>query len=86
MPTLIKKPITAFNARALTSLAAVAGSALNKRLGVIFEALASTLEAGASEDVLAAIHEAIHVIMGAIADAEGLHALMTQLLEWSVSL
>lgn len=82
VPTLIKKPITAFNARALASLASVAGTALNKRLNVVLEAISSTLESGTSEDVAESIDEATHAIMGAIEDTEGLHVLMTQLLEW----
>ena len=86
VPTLIKKPITAFNARALSSLASVAGTALNKRLSSILDSLASTLEAGASDDIIEAVNEAIHSIMGAVADSEGLHILVTQLLEWYVLL
>ena len=81
-PIRNRKPITAFNARALASLASVAGTALNKRLNVVLEAISSALESGTSEDVAESIDEAIHAIMGAIEDAEGLHVLMTQLLEW----
>ncbi|KAJ3127845.1 translational activator of GCN4 [Nowakowskiella sp. JEL0407] len=43
IPTLITKPITPFNARALGSLIAVAGSALNKRLNTILPALLESL-------------------------------------------
>ncbi|KAJ1557917.1 translational activator of GCN4, partial [Nowakowskiella sp. JEL0078] len=43
IPTLIAKPISAFNAKALGSLIAVAGQALNKRLSTILPALLDSL-------------------------------------------
>jgi hypothetical protein len=44
LPKLMMKPITAFNARALGLLIPVAGGALNKRIGIIFEALVEGVE------------------------------------------
>ena len=45
-PTLMARPITSFNARALGTLVSVAGSSLNRKLGSIVSVLLDALEDG----------------------------------------
>jgi HEAT repeat protein len=49
VPRLTEQPVSAFNARALAHLTAVAGEALNNHLGEIMEAMLVTLEAGGAK-------------------------------------
>ena len=77
--------MTAFNARALASLVSVAGTALNKRLTVILNALVRVLEGpeGEDEELREAVDEALRELLGAVSDAEGLNTLMLLLLGWA---
>ena len=82
IPTLLSPPIDAFKARALSSLASVAGHALYKRLSLIINTLVSAVidsknESEASQDE---IKSAFDKILLAIDDDEGVHPLMQQLL------
>ncbi|KAI0077211.1 ARM repeat-containing protein [Panus rudis PR-1116 ss-1] len=89
IPTLTASPMTVFNARALASLVTVAGSALSKRLTVILNSLVKELEVlDKSKDLRdpelgEALNEALRALLASISDAEGLHALMVQLLDWA---
>ena len=77
--------MTVFNARAMATLVAVAGSALSKRLTVILNALVRVLEnpePEESEEVVEAVRDACSALLGSISDPEGLHALMLLLLGW----
>jgi hypothetical protein len=51
IPTLISAPISAFNAQALASLVTVAGTALNRRLSQILDALQKSAENEKDEEV-----------------------------------
>lgn len=84
IPTLIAKPISAFNARALATLVTVAGGTLYKRLHDILEALISTLETELVDDLRGDIDEAVRALLGSISDDDGLHVLMMVLLGWFV--
>ncbi|KAG8875312.1 translational activator of GCN4 [Tulasnella sp. 331] len=83
IPTLIIRPITAFNARALSQLVVVAGNALSKRLNQILQAIAHSMETEKDEEVQEAVSEAAQNLLESVADAEGLNTLMLILLEWA---
>ena len=77
--------MTVFNARALSSLVSVAGTALSKRLTVILSALVKEQEgpqAKENEELGAAVDEAITTLLSSVCDAEGLNTLMLILLGW----
>ncbi|WBW74626.1 translation initiation regulator, HEAT repeat protein Gcn1 [Schizosaccharomyces osmophilus] len=78
IPTLIKQPITAFNARALASLAQAAGSTLNRRLPSILNALMESILV-AKDDTLQSLEESVDTIILSIKDQEGLTVLMAHL-------
>lgn len=78
LPTLLHKPITAYNAKALASLLSVSGSALGRRVGVILPALMEAL--GQKDDAVPDIEEAIKVLLRAVED-DGVHSLVTVLSE-----
>jgi hypothetical protein len=82
IPTLISKPMTAFNARALAALVKVAGTALSKGLTVILDALVAVKENEVDDELLSAVDDAIHALFASISDAEGLNTLMMTLLGW----
>ncbi|KAJ3153392.1 translational activator of GCN4 [Geranomyces michiganensis] len=77
IPTLIARPISAFNARALASLITVAGPALNRRLDTIFPALMDAVEEGgaAVEDV----KDTIKVLLVNVQGDEGVRQIMSML-------
>src|SRR5690606_24317735 len=52
IPTLIAQPVTRFNGRALASLAEVAGTALNRRLPHIMNALMDTIVVGKDAELV----------------------------------
>ena len=85
VPTLIKQPITAFNARALGALARVAGSALNRRLDAILGALVKSIEMESSESKLVELNGAVEAIIASVEDEEGIHQLQMLLLGWFVT-
>lgn len=77
--------MSAFNARALASLVSVAGAALSRRLSVILNGLVKMREGKEvqeDEGLKEAIDEAIHTLLSAVSDTEGLNVLMLVLLEW----
>lgn len=79
IPNLITTPITVFNARALGSLIAVAGQALNKRLGVVFPALVDALEQ--NDDAVEVIRESLKTLVLSVTE-DGIHLLMGILMEF----
>jgi hypothetical protein len=80
IPTLISAPISAFNAQALASLVTVAGTALNRRLSQILDALQKSAENEKDEEVRAELEKAIRAVLASIHDTDGLHMLMLHLL------
>ncbi|KZV66749.1 ARM repeat-containing protein [Peniophora sp. CONT] len=85
IPTLTALPMSAFNANALATLVAVAGSALSKRLNVILGSLAKMTEQlrkSPDEELQEAIDEAVRALLECVDDAEGLNTLMLLLLGW----
>ena len=78
IPTLLTKPISRFNAKALGSLISVAGQSLNRRLGTILPALMDGLEQG--DSAVPDIREALSILLTSI-ETDGLHTLMPILTE-----
>lgn len=82
IPSLLSPPIDSFKAKALSSLASVAGSALYRRLGLIINTLVNVVISVKSgpEEELEEINSAFDTILLAIDDDEGVHPLMQQIL------
>ena len=76
LPTLLKKPITSYNAQALATLLASAGTAVGRRVNIILPALMEGL--GQKDDAVPAIEEALKVLLRSI-DDDSVHALITLL-------
>jgi hypothetical protein len=76
-----------FNARALATLVAVAGSALSRRVTIILETLVKEEErlSDDEEELQDAITEAETAVLASIQDPEGLNTVMMLLLSWLVS-
>ncbi|KAI5304344.1 translational activator of GCN4, partial [Ascosphaera pollenicola] len=77
IPTLLTKPITAFNANALASLAEVAGSAMNRRLPTILNALMDSILEVNDEEEKEEIINAFDSIMASIDEYDGLSTIMS---------
>lgn len=82
LPTLLVQPITAFNARALGDLVSVAGSAINKRLHTMLNALSIALDARPDEETQEALQDGIDSILNSVNSFDALHQLMMLLLGW----
>ena len=80
VPTLIASPISAFNAKALSSLVVVAGPSLNRRLAQILDALQASTFDQTSPQVSTEISNTIRAVLASVNDIEGLHMLMLYLL------
>ncbi|CUS22983.1 LAQU0S07e04654g1_1 [Lachancea quebecensis] len=81
IPTLLQPPMDAFRARALGSLAQVAGSALYKRLSLIINALVNTLQQNAVDDPTnLVLEDALDKVLCSVTDDEGMHPLLQQIL------
>ncbi|RLV88989.1 eIF-2-alpha kinase activator GCN1 [Spathaspora sp. JA1] len=82
LPTLLAPPMDAFKASAISSLAAVAGSALYRRLSLIINTLVNAVidSKTESEETQQEITNAFDKILLAIDEDEGVHPLMQQLM------
>lgn len=87
LPTLTKRPLSVFNARALSALVPVAGAAYGRRVNVVLNALVEAHEsvrAGkAAEEMPEAVAEATIKAMSSLEDADGVNSTMMLLLQWS---
>ncbi|KDN49927.1 ARM repeat-containing protein [Tilletiaria anomala UBC 951] len=83
VPTLTVQPISAFNARALAGLVAVAGRALNQVLQTILTSLAIALEQRPDDETRQELEQAVSANLTSVTDPEGLHLLMMLLLGWA---
>ncbi|CAG8561777.1 6442_t:CDS:10 [Ambispora gerdemannii] len=81
IPTLTAVPIDAFNARALSTLIAVAGPTLNKRLTSILTALMTSINLAKDETTKEVLRETERTLILSIDNAEGLQTLMMMLFE-----
>ncbi|KAL1954209.1 hypothetical protein VTO42DRAFT_1527 [Malbranchea cinnamomea] len=73
IPTLLGPPITAFNARALASLAGVASSAISRRLPTILNALVDNVITTKEDDLREELSDALDKILANVDEDEGLN-------------
>lgn len=85
IPTLLAPPITRFNAKALASLARVAGPALNRRLphmiNALMDALVSCKGDSDSEGLLGDLGESFDGVILSVDEYEGLNTMMGEMLK-----
>lgn len=76
IPILLKSPISAFNARALGSLAEVGGSSLYRRLTSLMTSLVNALLEEKDQETLAEINNSMDsIVMSTVDDEDGLELL-----------
>lgn len=80
IPTLLTNPITAFNARALASLAKVGSSSMTRRLPVILNSLADNIVSCKAEDLLEELNEAFDAVLSSVDEYDGLNTAMSVML------
>jgi len=80
VPRLVTTPVSAFNARALASLSAVAGEALNRWRPQIMRALLGSVSDPACADYVGAIKEAISGVVTSVPDS-GAAAVIAELVK-----
>ena len=80
IPTLLSSPITAFNAKALASLASVGGSSMTRRLPVLLNTLADNLISTPSEEMKTELDAAFDAILSSVDEFDGLNTAMSVML------
>ncbi|EXJ80221.1 hypothetical protein A1O1_08363 [Capronia coronata CBS 617.96] len=80
IPTLLTNPITAFNARALASLARVGGPSMTRRLPAILNSLADNIVSCKDEDLLEELNEAFDAVLSSVDEYDGLNTAMSVML------
>ncbi|KAH8929690.1 ARM repeat-containing protein [Atractiella rhizophila] len=80
LPTLLARPISAFNARALASLVTVAGPALTRRISDILDALKDELSACDNEETKRELNDALSAVLSSVQERDALYGLMMHLL------
>lgn len=80
IPTLLTNPITAFNARALASLAKVGGSSMTRRLPAILNSLADNIVACKDQELLEDLNEAFDAVLSSVDEFDGLNTAMSVML------
>ena len=80
VPTLLKSPITAFNAKAIASLSQVAGTAMTRRLPVILNALMDNIISCKDEELRGELEAAFDSILSSIDEFDGLNTAMSVVL------
>ncbi|KAI1957719.1 translational activator of GCN4 [Ophidiomyces ophidiicola] len=80
VPTLLASPMTVFNAKALASLAEVAGSALTRRLPTILNSLIDNSLSAKNEKLRPEIQNAFDAVLNSIDEFDGLNAAMNVML------
>ncbi|KAG0152638.1 hypothetical protein PDIDSM_1118 [Penicillium digitatum] len=76
IPTLLTPPITAFNARALASLAEVAGSAMTRRLPTILNSLMDGIIETTDEELRTELSTAFDTVLVSVDEYDGLSVAM----------
>lgn len=76
LPTLLTSPISAFNARALASLAEVASSAMTRRLPNILNALMDNIVACQNEVLKSELNASFDIILLSVDEFDGLNTMM----------
>ncbi|KAG9777477.1 ARM repeat-containing protein, partial [Aureobasidium melanogenum] len=80
IPTLLTNPITAFNARAIASLAKVGSSSMTRRLPAILNGLADNIVSCKDEDLLHELDEAFDTVLASVDEFDGLNTAMSVML------
>src|SRR5690606_26171346 len=80
IPTLIASPISMFNARALASLAEVAGSSLNRRLPTIINAVMDNIITCKDEELKSELETALQKILLSVDEYDGMNSAMNVVL------
>ena len=80
LPTLLTSPISAFNARALASLAEVASSSMTRRLPNILNALMDNIVACKDETLKTELDTSFDTITCSVDEYDGLNTLMSAML------
>ena len=80
LPTLLTSPISAFNARALASLADVAGSAMTRRLPTVLNALMDNIVKCKDEALKAELDTAFDTVLLSVDEFDGLNTMMSVML------
>ncbi|KAI4261804.1 MAG: hypothetical protein L6R42_003005, partial [Xanthoria sp. 1 TBL-2021] len=80
IPTLLVAPISSFNARAIASLAEVAGPAMTRRLSVIINTLIDGIVANRDEVLQAELEVSFDTILNAVDEYDGLNIAMSVML------
>lgn len=81
IPTLLAPPITNFNARALASLAEVAGPALNRRLPNIMNALMDDIVSCEDTELLSDLSASFDAVILSVDEYDGLNTAMSEMLK-----
>jgi len=81
IPTLLTSPITAFNARALASLAKVGGPAMNRRLPTILNNLADNIISCKEDDRKTDLDTAFDAVLCSVDEFDGLNTAMSVMLQ-----
>jgi hypothetical protein len=79
IPTLLAPPITRFNAKALASLARVAGSGLNRRLPNIINSLMDSIVGSKDAEQTEDLNESLHTVILSVDEYDGLNTMMSEM-------
>ncbi|KAL8651059.1 MAG: hypothetical protein Q9226_004872, partial [Calogaya cf. arnoldii] len=80
IPTLLVAPISSFNARAIASLAKVAGPAMTRRLPVIINTMMDGIVASRDEELKIELEDSFDTILNAVDEYDGLNTAMSVML------
>ena len=80
IPTLLVSPISSFNAKAMASLAQVAGPAMNRRLPTILTALMENIVTCKHDELRSDLEESFGAILLSIDEFDGLNTTMSVML------
>lgn len=80
IPTLLTKPITGFNAKALASLSKVAGGGMNRRLPTILNTLMDEIISTEDSGLKSEVSEAFDTVLDSVDEFDGLNVAMNVML------
>ncbi|KAL8765433.1 MAG: hypothetical protein Q9209_007501 [Squamulea sp. 1 TL-2023] len=80
LPTLLVAPISSFNAKAIASLAEVAGPAMTRRLPIIFNTLMDGIITSKEDEPRAELETAFDTILNTVEEYDGLNTAMSVML------
>ena len=80
LPTLLSSSMSAFNARAIASLAKAAGPVLTRRLPQILNGLVDNIIASRDSDILSELNNSLDVVLLSVDEYDGLNTAMNVML------